>query len=132
MRTYLSEVALALAAGLAVSACGQGGEAPELIPPTSANAVHVRVTNENRADMMVYLSSSNGARTKLGLVRAGQTSTLRLPGRIVTGPWSAYLEAEPFGWTGDTHVSSAVMDLGKTLEWSIGATPAISRLSVLR
>lgn len=124
--------AIALAAGLGTAGCGSQREAPELIPPTSTNAVMVRVTNENRADMMVFLSSSGGVRTKLGLVRAGQTSTLRLPGRVVTGPWSAYLEAEPFGWVGDTHVSGAVMDLGKTLEWSIGATPAVSRLSIVR
>lgn len=71
MRAYRRAAALLLAL-LAAGACGKAGRGPRPAPP-----LEVRVTNQNRADINLYLLRG-GTRTRLGTVVSGNSNTFRV------------------------------------------------------
>jgi hypothetical protein len=121
-----------LFSGLALCAVvigtGCGGKSARSPAPRDA-AVTVEVENQNWSDMVVY-ARRNTTRTRLGMVNTSQTASFTVPRAFTAGPGTLQLEADPVG-SRDIYRSGEVMvSPGAVVEWTITASPALSRVSV--
>ena len=95
----------------------------------ASEAPVIRVVNQNRADMEVYLTR-DGTRTLLGLVTAGSTDTFPVPPDMIGATGDLRLIADPVGSTLDIPSERFQVDPGRVVEWTIRVTPASSSLVI--
>lgn len=120
-----------VAAALAVtlSACA-GNAGPQSGPlPPEGPSTEVQVTNNNWADMNVYVERG-GMRTRLGTVTSMTSRRFDIPRAFTTSSSSVRLVADPIG-SRESHMTQPVQVFpGQTLEFTIQNHLAISTVSV--
>lgn len=87
-------LAAAVAALLAMGACAPAAQQPD--GPSAAPTSTVRVTNNNWADMNVFVVR-NGMRVRLGTVTSLNTTTFRVPSAATRGVTQVRIVADPIG-----------------------------------
>ena len=98
--------ALILPAALAVvlwSGCGGGSRAETEVSPAADPEQYaaVRVENQNGVDMRIYVRpGAGGARYRLGNANALQTTMMRIPRTLISGPTDLVFEITPLGGSG--------------------------------
>lgn len=125
IRTLLPALFLAVSA----TACA-AHSAPQSGPlPPMQETADVRVTNNNWADMNVYVDRG-GMRVRLGTVTTMATRLFHIPPALMNGNGDVRLIADPIG-SRETHVTSPVQVWpGQTVAFRIENHMAISSISV--
>lgn len=130
MRGLAQLLPVALVA-LAFGACSANSAPQEgPLPPSSAQA-SIKVTNNNWADMNVFVERS-GMRVRLGTVSSMGNRIFRLPKSVVNATGDIRLVADPIG-SRDVHVTAPVQVWpGQTVDFKIENHIAISSVAVWR
>ena len=120
--------AMALAIPTLAAACA-GNPQPETATRTEDQTAIVQVTNNNWADMVIYVVRG-GARFRLGTAPSLSTVELNLPRSLVDGTGEVELAADPVGSdrvfrTGPIHVAA-----GQLIELTLQNHLQISYFSV--
>jgi hypothetical protein len=128
LTTWLATAAI----GLSLTACASGpaGNGPQTAPaaPLEAQA-RVQVTNNNWADMRVYVERS-GMRARLGTVTSMGTRTFTIPRSMMQAGTNVRLIADPIG-SRDAFVSHSLQVWpGQRVEFTIENHTAISNVSI--
>ena len=109
---------VALALGSAAGACGRGVAQYPLGAVPVANAVLVRVVNNNLKLMDVYSVTSGGDATRLGSVAGASTGSFVLdPSYFPTG--TLRLIARPVGGEGQALTNLLTVSPGMTIEFDV-------------
>lgn len=108
---------VALAATLALAACGGTGEVVEGMP-APASAVAVEVANSNWSDVTVY-ADVDGQSQRLGMVTTNQTATFELPATMA-GASNVRLRIEPIGSTDSFTTDALVVGPGDAVHLKVG------------
>jgi hypothetical protein len=79
---------------VAVSSCGamRGGD-----PSVQQEGALLRVENRSWSDMRVYVVTTAGHRTRLGMVSGSSSATLRIPVSVVAGGRELLFQVDPVG-----------------------------------
>lgn len=97
--------------------------------PSEGRSASVRVTNNNWADMTVYMLRA-GMRVRLGTVTSMATQSFRIPPSVLGGEGDVRLVADPIG-SRETHLTLPVQVWpGQTVAFKIENHIAVSSVSV--
>ena len=112
-----------------LSACASGSSPQSGPAPSIGESAMVRVSNNNWADMNVYMVRS-GMRVRLGTVTTMGTRSFRVPKSLMNASGELRLVADPIG-SQDVHVSQPVQVWpGQTVQFKIENHLAISSVAV--
>jgi hypothetical protein len=125
----LAQLVPAALIALSVGACAtHSGPQEGPLPPSSSEA-SVKVTNNNWADMNVYVERS-GMRVRLGTVTSMGSRLFRVPRSVVNATGDIRLVADPIG-SRDVHVTAPVQVWpGQTVDFRIENHIAISSVAI--
>jgi hypothetical protein len=122
-----ARVTSTLILGLALSACASGG--PRSGAMDFMEQTRVEVTNQNWADMRVYVVRS-GNRFRLGTVSSMSTEVFRLPRSLSSSTAALQLIADPIG-SREMHMTQSLNIVpGQLVSFRIENHLAISSVSV--
>ena len=114
---------------LAVSACASRSEVRNGPERSSAAVATVQVTNNNWADMTVYMERA-GLRVRLGTVTTMGTRRFRVPKSLMTSSGDARLVADPIGSRSRFTTAPVQFWPGQTVDFRIENHIAVSSISV--
>lgn len=78
----------------------------------------IRVTNNNWADMTIYLIRS-GSRRRLGTVTSQTTRTFSVPASLILSSMHVHLMADPIGSSRTVTSAPLLISSGQTAEWQL-------------
>ena len=121
-RTLLAVASVTLLAG----GCAHNSRAMDDAGSVDERTV-LRVTNNNWADMTIYLLRS-GMRQRLGTVSSQSSQTFIVPSHAISSSSEVYLVADPIG-TMRTYTSEPIVFYpGQTAEWQLENLLALSTM----
>ena len=96
------------------SACGSmGGRAPAVEPTT------VRVENQSRYDMTIYVVRDNGQRVRIGRVTSLMTASMRIPDSMVFGVTTLRFMADPLAGNRQPISNDIIVTPGEEIQMTI-------------
>jgi hypothetical protein len=131
--------AVAIAAMLALAACGGSTPRPEPAPDVEMEEESedglqgdspLEIDNRNWSDVVVILIRNNGQRTRIGTVNAATKAVLRLPGHYLQGSATLQLVARPIGGWGEYRSERFVVQRGQEVVWTLESGLERSSLAV--
>lgn len=129
MLRKLSVLAAAVLTVSAATACAGNRTATDGTLPSGAVDTPVQVSNNNWADMTVYVES-NGARSRLGTVTSMANRVFQIPRALLSSSGTIRLVADPIG-PNQTFVTRPLQVwAGQRVQFSIENHLAISSASV--
>jgi hypothetical protein len=94
MRIVILRVLPALLLALAVGGCGGAMRGD---PEFQEQGASLRVDNRSWSDVRVYVVTTAGHRTRLGMVSGSSNATLRIPVGVVAGGREVQFQVDPVG-----------------------------------
>jgi hypothetical protein len=94
MRIVILRIVPALLLAFAMGACGTGLRGD---PEVQQQGAGLRVENRSWSDVRVYVVTTAGHRTRLGMVSGSSTATLRIPVAVVSGGRELQFQVDPVG-----------------------------------
>lgn len=123
-----ARAALVLALSLLLSACGSAA-GPGVENTPGGERTTVRVTNNNWADMVVYVVRSS-MRVRIGTVTSMNTQNLQIPSSAVRGGSSVRLQISPIGSREQFLTPPIQVSPGQRIDFQIQNHLAISSVAV--
>jgi hypothetical protein len=125
---WLTRLALALTAALAVGACGR--HPIDTDPPPDANEpTELTVNNQHWLDVIVYVTH-DGQTTRVGTVTATSTAVFNLAPWMLGESRLIQLIGDPVGEDGNIGTELLKIQPGQTIEWRLESQLARSSVSV--
>lgn len=122
-RNVAAFAAVALMAGGCASSTG--GDMQNLMEESDRTAI--RVTNNNWADMTIYVERS-GLKRRLGTVTSQSTQTFDVPRHLVESTGPVHLVADPIGSSRLFASPPLLISAGQTAEWKLENSLALSSI----